>query len=70
MMPMPPITRRTITDQFLVLAVILFLVSFWYLAAAVTVFRFRNPTATETQLFLHIPDAVCWRRLPQFQELP
>lgn len=62
--------RRSISEMFTLLAVVGFVVVFWYLSAAVLVFRFRNPTATETQLFLHIPDACCWRKLDRFQEHP
>ncbi len=32
-----------------------------YLAVSTMAYRFRHPEQTETQLFLHILDAICWQ---------
>jgi len=38
-------------------------VPIFYLAIAASVFRFRHPELTQTQCFLHLWDAACWRTL-------
>lgn len=42
--------------------VVVFLV---YASVASTAFRFRHPHMTDTQLFLHLPDAMAWRVVPK-----
>ena len=39
----------------------IWLVVIGYFTVAVLVYRFRNPSLTETELFLRIPDALLWR---------
>ena len=34
-----------------------------YLSVSQTVFAFRHPHLTNTELFLHIPDALMWKEL-------
>jgi len=35
-----------------------------WVAISTTIFRFRHPRATETEVFLHIPDALMLRKVP------
>jgi len=38
-----------------------------YFAIAASVFRFRHPDLTQTQCFLHLWDAACWRTLEGYE---
>lgn len=38
----------------------LFVIAIVYVIVSVMAYRFRNPHLTETELFLHIPEAVMW----------
>jgi hypothetical protein len=42
------------------LAVFLAYFALVYLVASTTIYRFKNPAMTETELFLNIPKALTW----------
>jgi len=43
------------------LAVFLAYFALVYLVASTTIYRFKNPAMTETELFLNIPKALTWK---------
>jgi hypothetical protein len=45
-------------------------VALLWMAICSLVFRFRHPWATETEVILHLPDAVMWREVPYDEMRP
>lgn len=68
--PMPPPEKETFRSF---LPNVLWATAFlgvFYLAAAGTAWSVRNPTANSMTFWSHLPDALTFRALPQFQENP
>ena len=42
-------------------AIVVAILAVGYLGVATMVYRFAHPRMTETELFLHIPDALLWK---------
>lgn len=43
------------------IVMILLVLALCYVGLSVTVYRFQHPEMSETELFLHIPDALLWQ---------
>lgn len=58
--------ERRVVRNYTVLYMLFMFAALW-LIASTFIFRLRHPWATETEIFLHLPDAIMLREVPRHE---